>query len=89
MKEDASAKDILPLVTNFNRSLTETRKEIERRFVYYSRLATIGTLAQMLFPRCETRPQLLEASCAVGSPDVLGTCLRPFGKSTSANRRCC
>ena len=38
----------LPLVDKFNRALKETREEIERRFVYYSRLATIGTLAQML-----------------------------------------
>ncbi len=45
---DEPASATLPLVDKFNRALKETREEIERRFVYYSRLATIGTLAQML-----------------------------------------
>ncbi len=43
-----SAAEALPLVAEFGRELEKDRKEIERRFVYYSRLATIGTLAQML-----------------------------------------
>lgn len=47
-KGDATAKQALPFVTQFEKSLSETRHEIERRFIYYSRLATIGTLAQML-----------------------------------------
>ncbi len=43
-----TAKETMPLVTEFSRSLEKARKEVERRFIYYSRLATIGTLAQML-----------------------------------------
>ena len=46
--KDEPASVTLPLVDKFNRALKQTREEIERRFVYYSRLATIGTLAQML-----------------------------------------
>ena len=47
-EKDEPASAAVPLVDKFNRALKETREEIERRFVYYSRLATIGTLAQML-----------------------------------------
>jgi signal transduction histidine kinase len=47
-EKDEPASAALPLVDKFNRALKDTREEIERRFVYYSRLATIGTLAQML-----------------------------------------
>lgn len=47
-ERDAGAKAAVPLVAEFNKSLKKSRDEIERRFVYYSRLATIGTLAQML-----------------------------------------
>ena len=44
----AKASDVVPLVRAFGGSLASTRKTIEERFVYYSRLATIGSIAQML-----------------------------------------
>ena len=44
----AKASEALPLVTAFKHSLDTTRKTIERRSVYYSRLATVGSIAHML-----------------------------------------
>ena len=44
----AVARDVLPVLHTFNTSLEETRDEIQERFVYYSRLATVGTIAHML-----------------------------------------
>ncbi len=48
IQKDGSAKDAVPLIADFGRDLQKTRDEIERRFIFYSRLATVGTLAQML-----------------------------------------
>lgn len=42
------AKNAIPVLRNLQKSLIGTRKDIERRFVYYSRLATVGTVAHML-----------------------------------------
>ena len=47
-EKGAKASDVVPLVRAFSGSLASTRKTIEERFIYYSRLATIGTIAQML-----------------------------------------
>ena len=47
-EKGAKASDVVPLVRTFSGSLASTRKTIEERFIYYSRLATIGTIAQML-----------------------------------------
>lgn len=46
--KDGTAKDAVPIIADFGRDLQKTKDEIERRFIYYSRLATVGTLAQML-----------------------------------------
>jgi len=71
-KEEGFAKEILPIVNSFNRELTETRKEIERRFVYYSRLATIGTLAQMLVHEVRNKTTIVGSLLqAVAAPEVL------------------
>lgn len=47
-KEGAEASEAVPLVRALNNSLNSAREEIQERFVYYSRLATIGTIAHML-----------------------------------------
>lgn len=44
--EDASS--LLPLVEDFNTDVEKTVAQIERRLIYYSRLATIGVIAAML-----------------------------------------
>ena len=53
------ASDTLPLVQEFADSLDQTRRTIENRFVYYSRLATVGTIAQMLIHEIRNRTTTL------------------------------
>ena len=50
-----SAKTTVPLVKKFRKELDKTRGEIERRFVYYSRLATVGTIAEILVHEVRNR----------------------------------
>ena len=45
LKEGADSSEVIQLINKVKNSLTETRKTILSRFVYYSRLATIGTIA--------------------------------------------
>ena len=47
-EEGAEASDAVPILRAFNTSLDAARKAIQERFVYYSRMATVGTIAQML-----------------------------------------
>ena len=54
-EEGAKASAVVPLVRAFRDSLDSTRKTIVRRFIYYSRLATIGTIAQMLVHEIRNR----------------------------------
>jgi len=46
--EGAGASETVPLLRAFSNSLAVARKTIQERFVYYSRLATVGTIAHML-----------------------------------------
>ena len=46
--EGAAASEAVPLLRAFSSSLAVARKTIQERFVYYSRLATVGTIAHML-----------------------------------------
>ena len=54
-EEGAKASSVLPLVRTFSGSLAAARRTIEDRFFYYSRLATIGTIAQMLVHEIRNR----------------------------------
>lgn len=54
-----SASEALPLVEEFSESLDKARQEIETRFVYYSRLATVGTIALMLIHEVRQRTTIL------------------------------
>ena len=58
-KEGANASSVVPLVQAFSGSLASTRRTIEARFVYYSRLATVGTIAQMLVHEIRNRTIVL------------------------------
>lgn len=53
--EGAEAAETVPLLTEFNRNLDKARKTIQERFVHYSRMATVGTLAQMLVHEIRNR----------------------------------
>ena len=54
-EEGAEASEAVPLLRTFSSSLDSTRKAIQERFVYYSRLATVGTLAHMLVHEIRNR----------------------------------
>lgn len=57
--EGGPASDALPLVEEFSANLDKAREEIETRFVYYSRLATVGTIAHMLIHEVRNRTTVL------------------------------
>ncbi|WP_339726829.1 sensor histidine kinase [uncultured Gimesia sp.] len=54
-EEGAEASEAVPLLTAFNKSLDKARKTIQDRFVHYSRMATVGTIAQMLVHEIRNR----------------------------------
>jgi signal transduction histidine kinase len=54
-EEGAEASEAVPLLRAFSTSLDSARKTIQERFVYYSRLATVGTIAQMLVHEIRNR----------------------------------
>ena len=49
------ASDTVSMVRDFADTLDQTRRTIENRFVYYSRLATVGTIAQMIIHEIRNR----------------------------------
>ena len=51
----AKASETIPLLRTFNSSLDSVRKTIQTRFVYYSRLANVGTIAHMLVHEIRNR----------------------------------
>ena len=53
--EGAEASEAVPLLRSFNDSLDTARKAIQERFIYYSRMATMGTIAQMLVHEIRNR----------------------------------
>ena len=57
--EGGFASEALPFVEEFSDNLDKARQEIESRFVYYSRLATVGTIAHMLIHEVRNRTTVL------------------------------
>ncbi len=53
--EGAPAADALPMLNEFNEKIAAVKNAIKKRFVYYSRLATVGTIAQMLIHEIRNR----------------------------------
>lgn len=47
-KSGTRASEVVPVLREFQKSLDSAREEVQRRFVYYSRLATVGTIAHMI-----------------------------------------
>jgi len=54
-KEGANISEVLSVVQDHNANLEKTKNAIQERFVYYSRLATVGTIAQMLVHEIRNR----------------------------------
>ncbi len=57
--EGAPASDAIPILSEFNRKLNSARKAIEKRLTYYSRLATVGTIAQILIHEIRNRTTIV------------------------------
>lgn len=60
-EEGAPASEAVPILQAFNKSLDVARKTIQERFVYYSRMATVGTIAQMLIHEIRNRTTIFGA----------------------------
>ena len=58
-RSGATASAVVPLIRRFDESLTRNRETIQRRFEYYSRLATVGTIAHMLVHEIRNRTTVL------------------------------
>lgn len=55
IEEGSDISETVALLRKFNSQLESTRKTIQERFVYYSRLATVGTIAHMLVHEIRNR----------------------------------
>lgn len=58
-KEKAPVSEALPLVADLDRRLEMVRSALETRFTYYSRLATVGTIAQLLVHEIRNRTNVI------------------------------
>jgi signal transduction histidine kinase len=65
------ATEAIPLISEHNAQLEQTRSEIERRFVYYSRVASLGVLAATIVH--EVRNQLVNMGRLLSALQKLGT----------------
>ena len=54
-----SAADAVPYARSLEETLDETRETLKDRFVYYSRLATVGTIAQMIIHEIRNRTTVI------------------------------
>jgi signal transduction histidine kinase len=73
VRDNRPVKDAEPIIDQFSRDLDEARTEIERRFVYYSRLATIGTLAQMMVHEVLSRTTTVGQFLSLLEKDAAGS----------------
>ena len=53
--DGASASDVMPILNSYVTSLKTLKQEIQVRFVHYSRMATVGTIAHMLVHEIRNR----------------------------------
>lgn len=55
VENDAKASEVLPLIKEYNGAINKVRGQIKERFIYYSRMATVGTIASMLVHEIRNR----------------------------------
>ena len=55
LEKGGEASEAIPLIRTFSNELNSARKAIQERFIYYSRLATVGTIAHMLVHEIRNR----------------------------------
>ena len=58
-EKGARASAVVPLIRRFDESLSRSRETIKKRFEYYSHLATVGTIAQMLVHEIRNRTTII------------------------------
>lgn len=58
-KQGGRSSQLVPLVREHKKDLDVTRNTLQRRFVYYSRLATIGSIAAMLVHEIRNRTTII------------------------------
>ena len=75
------ASRAIPVIRDLDHSLAKTRKDIERRFVYYSRLATVGTVAHMLVHEIRNRTTAIGRFLRLFSEESKKTLTRNLDKS--------
>lgn len=54
-EEGAEASEAIPILRAFSSSLDEARKTIQKRFIFYSRMATVGVISHMLVHEIRNR----------------------------------
>lgn len=62
--QNGTLDEALPLLTSFSRSAEKAIEQVEKQFFYYSRLATIGTISEMLVHEVGNNCSALEAFAA-------------------------
>jgi signal transduction histidine kinase len=57
--EGGTAGDALPVVNEFGRKAEKARRQLQQRLIYYSRLATVGTIAQSLVHEVRNKTMII------------------------------
>jgi C4-dicarboxylate-specific signal transduction histidine kinase len=57
--EGGTASEALPVVTEFSRRAEKARRQLQQRLIYYSRLATVGTIAQALIHEVRNKTMIV------------------------------
>lgn len=57
--EGGTVSEALPVVTEFGRKAEKARRQLQQRLVYYSRLATVGTIAQLLVHEVRNKTMII------------------------------
>ncbi len=93
-EQGADAGDVVPVAQAFTASLDSARKAIQSRFAYYSRMATVGTVAQMLVHEIRNRTtaiddflEAVESRFGPFTDDVLAEQYRCADRAVSALER--
>jgi signal transduction histidine kinase len=60
VQKGGNASEVLPFVEDFNACLQETAGQIERRLIYYSRLASLGALTAVIVHEVRNQTLVLE-----------------------------
>jgi signal transduction histidine kinase len=71
--EGASAQKVIPLINRFSQTMIRAKETIQQRFIYYNRLATIGTISQALVHEIRNRTTIIGSFFDKAQPEVPNT----------------